>query len=413
MPEPPELVSSSGTGRALNVIIVGGSLGGLLSGVTLKRRGHNVRILERNPAPLLQNQGAGLVAGPNVQKFLKKHNIPLSLVTIPARSRIHLDKNNVQTYREKTDWKVTSWDLLYYLLRANFDGVSSSYCDVPRPTPREGTALYDYGCTVVDVRGLPGNVVQVQYRGRNGHVETSTADVLIGADGPSSTVRRLFEPSAVRSYVGYCAWRGTVPETHLSKETRAMLSEKVIYFYGPKTHILCYIIPGANGAIRPGHRVANMVWYRNYHEGSQAFRELMTDKNGIFHRHTLAADKVQPDKWTAQQNLARATLPRPLVEIVTKISRPFVQVITDVLASRSAFMGGKIILVGDALAGFRPHIAASTDQAAYNAELLAQMLSREVTVQAFDGAVMKYARDGSKRAVDVGQSSQFGALQKL
>jgi len=42
-------------------------------------------------------------------------------------------------------------------------------------------------------------------------------------------------------------------------------------------------------------------------------------------------------------------------------------------------MGGKVLLVGGALAGFRPHTVASTPQAAYDALLLADLVSGKIT----------------------------------
>jgi len=38
--------------KKLNVVVVGGSLGGLFTGLVLKRLGHKIRILERTPTAL-------------------------------------------------------------------------------------------------------------------------------------------------------------------------------------------------------------------------------------------------------------------------------------------------------------------------------------------------------------------------
>jgi NADH dehydrogenase FAD-containing subunit len=59
-----------------NIVIVGGSLGGLFMGTALKRlrQNLNIRIFERNPTALLQDQGAGVVAGPDVQNFFRTYD---------------------------------------------------------------------------------------------------------------------------------------------------------------------------------------------------------------------------------------------------------------------------------------------------------------------------------------------------
>ena len=60
--------------KALEIAVVGGSLGGLFAAIPLLRMSdkHRVTILERNGRPLLQDQGAGIVAGGNVQEWVRK-----------------------------------------------------------------------------------------------------------------------------------------------------------------------------------------------------------------------------------------------------------------------------------------------------------------------------------------------------
>jgi|ERR1700722_16140603 2-polyprenyl-6-methoxyphenol hydroxylase-like FAD-dependent oxidoreductase len=40
-----------------------------MAGLALKAQGHNTAVLERNPSPLLRNQGAGIVAGGDTLAF--------------------------------------------------------------------------------------------------------------------------------------------------------------------------------------------------------------------------------------------------------------------------------------------------------------------------------------------------------
>jgi 2-polyprenyl-6-methoxyphenol hydroxylase-like FAD-dependent oxidoreductase len=42
-----------------------------MAGLALKAQGHNTTTLERNPSPLLQNQGAGIIAGGGMLAFNK------------------------------------------------------------------------------------------------------------------------------------------------------------------------------------------------------------------------------------------------------------------------------------------------------------------------------------------------------
>lgn len=113
---------------------------------------------------------------------------------------------------------MTSWDLVYHLLRANYDGVESAYCAVPAHKDGDGEALHLHGHTVTGFEE-EGEGVRVRFRNKDGEGNLY-ADMLIGADGPNSTVRRLCQPDVQRKYAGYCALRGTVPEDEASDATR-------------------------------------------------------------------------------------------------------------------------------------------------------------------------------------------------
>lgn len=76
-----------------NVIVVGGSLGGLAAGLALKQQGHDVTILERNPGELLHNQGAGIVAGGDTLDLFKRYNRSDRSLAVRSHKRLYLDKD--------------------------------------------------------------------------------------------------------------------------------------------------------------------------------------------------------------------------------------------------------------------------------------------------------------------------------
>lgn len=178
----------------------------------------------------------------HVQDFLKTYDLtkqPYSL-TSPKMQYFNYDAQVVKT--QDMELKLTSWDLLYYRLRANFDGVKSEYCPVPDNLPGDGKAIYDYGHTLTNVQclkeGPDKGKVQVNFNDRTGAANTTLADLVIGADGPSSKVRQIFAPDVERKYAGYVAWRGTVSESEASAETRAAFGETLTYFQTEGSHIL-------------------------------------------------------------------------------------------------------------------------------------------------------------------------------
>lgn len=132
----------------------------------------------------------------------------------------------------------------------------------------------------------------------------------------------------------------------------------------------------------------------------------MTDSGGHHHRFTLPVGKVRPRLIAQQKDYASQVLSPQFAELIRETKTPFVQAITDILSPRADFMEGKLLLVGDAVAGFRPHTAASTNQAAYHALLLERVMSGDMSLGENLEAVMEYARQMSEAGISMGQRSQ-------
>ena len=336
-----------------------------------------MRIFERNPTPLLHNQGAGVVAGGDTQAFFTKYDATKRPIAVTSKLRQYLDLQGKQIHEEDTVQKMTSWDLLYYLLRANFDGVKSGYCEIPRPIETDGQGTYEYGHMVKNVKDL-GERVEIAYEDKGNNVATTTADLVIGADGPSSTLRKILLPGVNRDYAGYVAWRGTVPEHEASPTARETFVDKFTFYHSRGTQILAYVIPGENGSLEVGERLINWVWYCNYPQDSTEYKDLMTDSDGKTHHVTLPIGKMREDILEQQRHYAKKVLPPQFAEIVCGTKQPFIQAITDVISPRNSFFDGKLLLIGDAVAGFRPHTAASTSQAAFDAQKLHELMNGEI-----------------------------------
>jgi 2-polyprenyl-6-methoxyphenol hydroxylase-like FAD-dependent oxidoreductase len=87
------------------------------------------------------------------------------------------------------------------------------------------------------------------------------ADLVIGVDGPSSTVRTTFHSEVQRKFVGCCALRGTVREDEASASAKEAFQERFTFFHADGIQILAYLIPGTYGSIKPGERLVNFIWY--------------------------------------------------------------------------------------------------------------------------------------------------------
>lgn len=85
------------------------------------------------------------------------------------------------------------------------------------------------------------------------------------------------------------------------------------------------------------------------------------------------------DKPTSlhQRSYAKKVPPPQCAKLVELTGKPFIQAITGVLSSHIVFYDGRVILMGDAVAGFRPHTAASTSPAAFHAVQLDKYLRHD------------------------------------
>lgn len=196
--------------------------------------------------------------------------------------------------------------------------------------------------------------------------------------------------------------------------TYLWIVEKFVFFHAEGIQILAYVIPGLNGALEPGKRLVNWVWYVNYAEGSPEHTELMTDKDGKRHHVTLPPGGVLERVWSKQKKRAVEILPSQFAELVEKTQVPFVQGITDAIAPSAVLDGGRVLLLGDALANFRPHTAGSTSQAAMDAMALAEAIENVFegeglkALQEWEENVTQFAKEVQSYGVHIGNRSQFG-----
>jgi 2-polyprenyl-6-methoxyphenol hydroxylase-like FAD-dependent oxidoreductase len=241
------------------IVIIGGSLSGLFSGLVLSRLGHNVTILERTPSNSLQDQGAGMSVSPcivplfeSIKKLGTSGSPIIDLFNLYNRTNIPYYDESPTGFRildrmggVKQDIKLPlvvgtcSWDLLYNILRANFDGgYERGYVPAVEKRDGDGETRYLSGVKFTGVQDLGNDLVRVEYEGPDGKKETLEVNLLIGADGPSSSVRKAVLPECERTYAGYVAWRGNVRESLLSKETLEAIGETVCFYYYKGGHML-------------------------------------------------------------------------------------------------------------------------------------------------------------------------------
>jgi 2-polyprenyl-6-methoxyphenol hydroxylase-like FAD-dependent oxidoreductase len=136
------------------------------------------------------------------------------------------------------------------------------------------------------------------------------------------------------------------------------------------SHILCYLIPGAEGEIEPGRRRINWVWYSNVPEGQ--LTDLMTGTDGRVRDFSVPAGQVREEWLKKQDAIAQKVFCPQFLELWRATEKPFIQPILDLAVPRMA--EGRVILLGDAAFIPRPHTGASTAKAGANAFALGRAL---------------------------------------
>ena len=216
-------------------------------------------------------------------------------------------------------------------------------------------------------------------------------------------------PAARAQYAGYVAWRATVPESELTPASFEAFRDSITYALLPSGHVLVYPIPNLDGALEPGRRLANLVWYHNYEEGD-ALDDLMTDCFGQRQGLSLPPGTVRAEHVAWTQEFADAHMAPAIAEILHRTAEPFVQVIHDIDVERMAF--GRIALIGDAAFAVRPHAAAGTAKACADAWALRDALRDAdgdpvAALARWEPGQLALGRQVLERTRDMGDGSQF------
>jgi 2-polyprenyl-6-methoxyphenol hydroxylase-like FAD-dependent oxidoreductase len=357
--------------KDFQVIVIGGSIGGLSAGLTLACKNFDVEIYEKSPGEM-KSRGAGLVIQPDMMQYLTEHNIsPKEVFGVPATARQYLDEKGQVVMRHANETSFTSWDYIYRQLKDAF--------------PAE---KYHFNQRAVEIEQSER---KVKVRFENG--TTKECDLLVGADGYGSLVRRTYMPESNPIYAGYIAYRGLIEESELDADFASFYAGKFTLYQGANTHILSYFVPGANGELEAGKRRLNWVWYVNKTEAELS--KVLLDKDDGQRRWAVPQGFLSDQNATDLRERAVAELPEICARMVLKTREPFVQVIVDLTVPQMVF--GRACILGDAAFVVRPHTASGTSKAYNDAISLATSLSYhadgiEAALEHWQYEQIRYAR---------------------
>lgn len=187
-------------------------------------------VLEQDPCKERHSHESGVNIGPSVVALLEKYDATGRPAAIPSEFLSAAWRKHVRVINWPWHHEMSNWGCLYNVLRANFDGmVSSMVPNAPEPRDGDGRVEYRSGQRVTGIfDDAEKRRVTVEFMDvTTGSEGQLTADLVMGADGLHSTVRNLMGAEERRDYAGYIAWRGTVPERLLSKDTVEFFSNRL------------------------------------------------------------------------------------------------------------------------------------------------------------------------------------------
>jgi 2-polyprenyl-6-methoxyphenol hydroxylase-like FAD-dependent oxidoreductase len=349
MPTNSSLASTARGGIAPRprAIVIGGSLGGLFAANLLRSIGWDATVFERANADLA-DRGAGLGTSPELFAVMRRLGIELD-PSIGAEwlSRIGLGRHGETICELPVRSTATAWDRIYAELRRL----------LPSDCHRSGMRLKHFEQDPHGVAAIFADGSRVE------------GDLLIGADGIHSTVRRELLPGVEPRYAGYVGWRGLAGEQDVPPSFRAMLFHHMTFCFPEGELALSVPTPGSDREAR--RRRCQFSWFRPLEYGAP-LRKLCTDASGRCHGVSIPPPLIRADVIEELKASADALLAPQIAALVTQSERLILQPIFDLESPRIAF--GRTVLLGDAAFVARPHVGTGVTKAALDAQCLADAL---------------------------------------
>ncbi|WP_081392537.1 FAD-dependent monooxygenase [Paenibacillus odorifer] len=348
-----------------SAVVVGASLSGLMAGIALARSGLHVTILE----------SAG--AKPRSGAVLQVESGDIDR-TLTAKALRKLASGGMKS--------VEAWSSVQSRLRA--EAKSHPKIDLRYDTRVQTVNQDNDSAWVMTDKG-----------------ETFHGDILIGADGHRSTVRRHVAPhNPNATFAGYVIWVAIVDENVIPKEHRPNRNApRVAMPDGIGDFLLGGIVAGTDGSHDLGHRRLGWAWYDNTQ--NDLLRRLECVEGNVV-RHSLNATDIPEQTLIELAEQASHRWPQPWLDAILYSIRtrnltgtPIAEYVPDKLVK------GRIAIVGDAAHVPTPLTASGFNASLQDAATLADCVAKGIQGIAATEALLEYE---SLRLKDVRQIVQSG-----
>ena len=185
--------------------------------------------------------------------------------------------------------------------------------------------------------------------------DTRSFDLLVGADGYHSLVRKKLHPHAVTQHAGYVLWRGNYPEAELddTQLIEAIEPENAwLTVPFPGGHGVAYLIPNFDGSTAKGRRRINWAIYA---PGPKA-----QPLKGV---ESVPPGAVTQAAFDEFQTLLTDNFPKAIRDLIAHSPREDVSIQPIYDSVVDTYVGKRTLLIGDAGTMTRPHTASGATKA--------------------------------------------------
>jgi 2-polyprenyl-6-methoxyphenol hydroxylase-like FAD-dependent oxidoreductase len=236
----------------------------------------------------------------------------------------------VRSFRETSTWRA-----IYGWLRAVADTTGGIEI-------REGLRVDE----------IVQNASTAQVRGDAFDIE---ADIVVGADGYRSRVRRVVDPAnPIARYGGFVIWRGLVEEAWIGGVSENLRGGRLPY--ADTARLVAYAVPGPDGSTARGQRQITYAWY-------DASRAAWLRDNGFLDGDeilgSIPPEAIPPALRDELRTLANTRWQSPERDVlVTALDRGvlFGTPLTEYIPTK--LCSGRIAIVGDAAHVASPMVGA-------------------------------------------------------